>query len=211
VNEMNVSLTPTEKKILQAATEVFLEKGRRGARMAEIARRAGINKALLHYYFRSKDRLYLMVFRLKIRQFFDEIFASLPQTDDIQEFTRQLISLYIEKLYRHNQVTQFILWELAQGGEELRHLFREALHGNQTPRVQYLVEKFRTAMERGEIARCDVVHLILTLVGASLYPFIAREVVETIYPDVQVLTPEFVEQRKQEVFRIVWNGLKPRT
>ena len=53
----------TEQKILLAAKKIFVEKGLEGARMQEIANEAGINKALLHYYFRSKDKLFEGVFR----------------------------------------------------------------------------------------------------------------------------------------------------
>ncbi len=56
----------TEKKIINAATAVFMEKGKDGARMQEIADKAGINKALLHYYFRSKEKLFTNVFNLEI-------------------------------------------------------------------------------------------------------------------------------------------------
>ena len=64
----------TEKRILQAATEVFLQKGMGGARMQEIADKAGINKAMLHYYFRSKDRLYEQVFTGQLEHFFNGLF-----------------------------------------------------------------------------------------------------------------------------------------
>ena len=57
----------TEQKILQAATEIFLEKGHDGARMQVIADKAGINKALLHYYFRSKDKLFRTVFKKELQ------------------------------------------------------------------------------------------------------------------------------------------------
>ncbi len=207
---MTDSSVSTEEKILQAATREFLEKGRQGARMAEIARKAGINKALLHYYFRSKDRLYLEVFRRQIHRFFEDIFDALPQTADIQEFTRQLIALYIEKLYHNKQIIQFIIWELGRGGQELQPLFREALGKKQRHRLEFLQNKFRQAMERGEIAQCNVQHLLLTLIGASLYPFIARKLIGGIFPEIEVFSPEFVERRKEEVFRIIWYGLNPR-
>jgi TetR/AcrR family transcriptional regulator len=56
------SYSETERKILQAAREVFQRKGLYGARMQEIADAAGINKALLHYYFRNKDKLFDAIF-----------------------------------------------------------------------------------------------------------------------------------------------------
>jgi TetR/AcrR family transcriptional regulator len=66
----------TRDKIFRAATQVFEEKGYSGARMQEIADRAGINKALLHYYFRSKDQLFMAVFQVLISKMFEKIFAT---------------------------------------------------------------------------------------------------------------------------------------
>ena len=58
----------TREKIFRAATEIFEEKGYAAARMQEIADRAGINKALLHYYFTTKEQLFMAVFQL-LKQF----------------------------------------------------------------------------------------------------------------------------------------------
>ncbi|HNA17232.1 MAG TPA: helix-turn-helix domain-containing protein, partial [Ferruginibacter sp.] len=52
----------TEQKILESARNVFIQKGLAGARMQDIADHAGVNKALLHYYFTSKDKLFNIVF-----------------------------------------------------------------------------------------------------------------------------------------------------
>ena len=60
----------TEEKIFEAATDVFVEKGMDGARMQDIADKAGINKALLHYYFRTKDKLFNAVFEMIAKKIF---------------------------------------------------------------------------------------------------------------------------------------------
>ena len=58
----------TEQKIREAARKVFQAKGMHGARMQDIADTAGINKALLHYYFRSKDQLFEAIFKEALQQ-----------------------------------------------------------------------------------------------------------------------------------------------
>ena len=67
----------TEDKIFEAATIVFEEKGLAGARMQNIADRAGINKALLHYYFRTKDHLFEAVFTALAKKMFAKILSYL--------------------------------------------------------------------------------------------------------------------------------------
>ena len=70
----------TEEKIFEAATEVFEEKGMDGARMQDIANHAGINKSLLHYYFRTKDHLFNAVFEKLAGKMFRK-FAPLFEKD----------------------------------------------------------------------------------------------------------------------------------
>jgi len=65
-----------EKNILQAALQVFIEKGRDGARMQEIADNAGVNKMFLHYYFRNKDTLFLEVVKKIVTDLYDHVICS---------------------------------------------------------------------------------------------------------------------------------------
>ena len=82
----------TEEKIIEAATKIFLEKGKDGARMQEIADRAGINKALLHYYFRSKEKLYQEVFSNELKHFFTSILGTIKERQDFKEFIQTFIN-----------------------------------------------------------------------------------------------------------------------
>ena len=75
--------TETEKKIFLAALEVFGREGRNGARMQQIADLAGINKALVHYYFRSKDKLYEEVLSYVVDHFLTDLGRTLENSDKI--------------------------------------------------------------------------------------------------------------------------------
>ena len=77
----------TEQRILYAAHVVFLHRGTAGARMQDIASQAGVNQALLHYYFRSKDRLSEAVFRRAAAQL--TIFDRQEQRADLLRYTEQ--------------------------------------------------------------------------------------------------------------------------
>src|SRR5690349_8657956 len=85
----------TEKKILEAARKVFLAQGMAGARMQDIADKAGINKAMLHYYFRSKDKLFEMIFKEAMAGFVpwaNAVFdADIPLFQKIEQFTSEYI------------------------------------------------------------------------------------------------------------------------
>src|SRR5271169_392301 len=94
---------PTKEKILAAAKKVFMTKGMAGARMQDIADEAGINKALLHYYFRSKDKLFEMIYLEEAKKFFPKISmifqSELPLFEKIKQFADEYISEILENPY----------------------------------------------------------------------------------------------------------------
>ena len=102
----------TEEKIFEAATDVFIEKGMDGARMQEIADRAGINKALLHYYYRSKEKLFDAVFTIIAKQMLKR-FA--PVFDENLRWRRKSGSLSANRFYEEKpKASAFILNEVSR-------------------------------------------------------------------------------------------------
>jgi len=198
----------TEARILQAATEVFLNKGRDGARMQEIAEKAGINKALLHYYFRSKDRLYEEVFRKECGAYIGSFLASVPETEDMEVFLRFFIDHYIDRLAQRPQVVSFVLWEIQQGGERFGRIIREFLFREENDARPFIVDIVARAVASGRIRKVDPIQFILSLLGVCVYPFVARPILERIVDGLDVLSEAFLEKRKEEVFRLFWEGIQ---
>src|ERR1700759_4757996 len=102
----------TEEKILSAAKKVFLTKGMDGARMQDIADEAGINKALLHYYFRSKDKLFEQIFLDVAGALLPRIFAILESDRGLFEKIESFCDEYISQLIETPYVPIFILNEI---------------------------------------------------------------------------------------------------
>lgn len=199
--------TATESKIIAAATAVFLQKGKDGARMQEIADRAGINKAMLHYYFRSKDKLYEEVFSAQLERFFFSIVDAVPKANNVQEFLANFVDNYMRYLVENEGLVRFIIWEIQSGGvlmsRKIRQLFSQ--RGHVRPLFLDLIEN---AVSRGEIRRIDPVQFIISLIGVCAYPFIARPILEQVFPGLQVNSEEFIQKRKQEVVRLLWEGVR---
>ena len=200
--------TETEAKIIQAATEVFLEKGKDGARMQEIAQKANINKALLHYYFRSKDKLYETVFRERVFRFLDELFSSVPQTDDIKTVLKEFTANYIDLISTHPELIRFILWEVRQGGQYMGDALKDIFAKHGFTKFPFL-EKVQNAINSGTIRPLDPLHLIISVIGVCVYPFIAQPLLENAIPGVQVTSPAFLQKRKEEIFKLIWEGIHP--
>ncbi|MFZ0389109.1 MAG: TetR family transcriptional regulator [Calditrichia bacterium] len=198
----------TEQKIIEAATAVFLQKGKQGARMQEIADRAGINKALLHYYFRSKDQLYQQVFNHQVRQIMLDIFQSMPLHQNFREYLQFFIEEYISRLHRSPQIVRFMLWEIDNEADNLKTALSELFRSPAQAPPREFILRIQQAVEKREIRPLDPYHLLFNILGMCLYVFTARPILQAIFPEVETTSEAFVQKRKQEIFELVWRGIR---
>jgi AcrR family transcriptional regulator len=159
----------TEEKILEAAKHVFVAKGMEGARMQEIADEAGINKALLHYYFRSKERLFEAIFSEIIKFAFPKITKIIASDEPIANKIEQIVDAYVSLLMKHPFIPGFIIKEL---NRDPSGLFKLIINFGLNPQV--IVDQIELAMDRGEIIRMDPRHLALNIISMCVFPFAAR-------------------------------------
>jgi TetR/AcrR family transcriptional regulator len=199
----------TEQKIFEAAREIFIQQGHDGARMEEIANKAGINKALLHYYFRSKNKLYQEVFRREVRQLLSDLIGSINLNLDIKDLLKLFISNYLDRLHDNPLVVRFFLWEIRSGGHHIKEILQPLLDSENGPVPRKLVLKFEKAISRREIRNLDPYHLVFNLISMCIYTFIAEPVIEVIFPEIDVRDDTFIDQRKNEIFNLIWQGIKP--
>ena len=115
----------TDERIYEAARDIFHERGFDGARMQEIANRAGINKALLHYYYRSKDLLFEKVYQAAAKKLFPNIMVSLRSDDPLPKKVRLFVSGYIDTLRDNPYMPGFILHELNRNPDRLKNFLRQ--------------------------------------------------------------------------------------
>lgn len=199
-----------ETRIFEAALEVFARKGRDGARMQQIADRAGINKAMLHYYFRSKERLYAAVFRY-VFQRFGEAFLDAVELEAERSFETALASFvdrYIDFVGANLDVLRLMVNEFLAGGEVVRaQMVAQLATGSAPP--QRLLMLLTRAIERGEIRPVEPRHLMLTLISACLFPFVAFPMVATLFPEAEADRAQFLAERKRQVLDLVRRGIDP--
>ena len=195
----------TEDKILDAATEIFLNKGMEGARMQEIADKASINKALLHYYFRSKDKLFDAILTKIMNLAFPQISKILFSANPFVEKVEQVIDIYITLLLKHPQLPTFMIKEMNREGS-LLFKFIEKQHVS----VQPIFKEIQDAMDRGEIRRMKPEHLVVNMLSVCVFPFAARPMIKNVALNGQDdLLNEFLEQRRTEVKEFVLKAIKP--
>ena len=156
----------TEERIITAAQKVFLRKGFSATRTRDIAEEAGINLALLNYYFRSKQKLFELVMREKFQKLTSHIVPVLNNTTTSLEQKIELITdSYIEALSENPDLPIFVL-------NELRKKNFEFLPGMPTNKI-FMESSFFSQLKK---RRVDInpVQFLLTLVGMVIFPFIAR-------------------------------------
>ena len=189
----------TEDRIFSAATDIFEEKGLAAARMQDIADKAGINKALLHYYFRTKDKLFAAVFDKLAEKMFRKFAGILAKDMPLEEKIKYFFEEHISFLHKNPKLPLFILGEISQN-PELLEKFLSKINFNEI--------KGRTDGTTPGLNEEDLSHLIVTLVSLTVFPIAARPVIEGILDRQGIDYNEFIKQRKTWAPEFVINSLK---
>ncbi|HGY55741.1 MAG TPA: TetR family transcriptional regulator [Caldithrix abyssi] len=199
-----------EELILKTAMDVFIEKGRHGAKMQEIADRAGINKALLHYYFRTKEKLYAKIFEYLINKNLSELFELFDADLPFADFLRFFISGYMDVINKNPKIPLFMLKELSEGGGTVKAILTNLRNSGKLDKNK-IVKKIEQAVKDGEIAPVDPLQLIGTVIGSCLFFFIAEPIFKTIFIEEDNFDRQaFIEQRKEAVYQTILYGILPR-
>ena len=199
--------TRTEKKIIEAATTVFSEKGKDGARMQEIADTAGINKALLHYYFRSKNKLFKIVFLYQFKKIISSIFSSIDDDDNFYNFLHSFVSSYIRHINPLKKLLRFVIWEIGKDDPELFSSVKSAFIEQGFP-DNPIIMKTKEAIKTGQIKAVDPVHFTVSLLGMCIFPFITYQFIGKIIPGADMDNPDFIDNRADEIVRVIWDGIR---
>jgi AcrR family transcriptional regulator len=157
----------TEEKIMQAAQKVFMKKGYAATRTRDIAEEAGINLALLNYYFRSKEKLFDIIMLEKLTKFFGVIAPVLNNEDISLEQKVVLVSgNYIDMLNDNPELPLFILSEIRSNPER----FATKLPLNKIA-DSHLVKQLHE--KRPDL---HPLHFLMNLLGMTVFPFIMKPV-----------------------------------
>jgi TetR/AcrR family transcriptional regulator len=199
----------TRDRIFQAASDVFEEKGYDGARMQEIADRAGINKALLHYYFRTKDQLFAAVFQVLLRKMFEKIISIFMEDISFKDKIRKYFDQHIEILIKNPKLPIFLLNEISRN-PDLVEGFYGTLPFDQLQSTVY--HSHAKELKGYGIKKDDMPQLIMTIVSLSVFPFAARDVIKMMIPEMgdNKKFIAFMRERKEFAADLVITALKNR-
>jgi AcrR family transcriptional regulator len=186
----------TEEKIKNAARTVFLKKGYAATRTRDIAEEAGINLALLNYYFRSKEKLFEIIMLQTLFDFYQTILIVLnDENTDFKQKIEVLVAKYIDKMQKEPHIPLFILNELQNRPEDflqkvpIKDIFYNTVFFRQ----------FYQEVETGKIAEPNLVNFLMNLMSLVIIPFVAQPLIKTIGGISSSQFTKLLEERKKMI------------
>ncbi|MBD5238437.1 MAG: TetR/AcrR family transcriptional regulator [Bacteroidales bacterium] len=201
-----MSQISTEQKILKAAEAEFLAKGFDGARTTSIARAAGVTHAMLHYYFRSKEKLFQQIISEKFSHLQGIMLSSLLDADKpLMEKISQAIEQHLDFLAANPDLPRFLLTILSGNPELLSTAMSTLNVSGMSSIIQAEIDR---NAEAGLCRRIDARMLLLDIVSLNIFSFISAPVISLLLGSFTE-SPEFIEQRKKNNVEIILNKLRP--
>lgn len=204
VNVSDPNSSSTEEKILEAAKKIFIRHGLEGTSMQQIADEAQINKSLLHYYYRTKEKLFTAVFSFALRYIVPEIMGIMNSNDSIFLKIERIVSEYMELLMKNKFIPAFVLHEINRNPDRLFEIFK-----NSGIQPEIFVNQFNAEIQKGTIRPMDPRHLVVNILSLCIFPVAARPLVQRIFFNNQEGDYfEFLEERKKLVTDFVVHAIK---
>lgn len=200
--------TNSEERILQAAEELFITKGYDGTKTTQIAEKAGVTHAMLHYYFRTKDKLFERIVNEKIQFIFSSI--TLPLSRNASSFTERIkgiVETHFDILVQNPTLPRFIMNEVIANKERASQLMQK-LSPMANLMAQSLQAEADNAAQKGEIEAIDVKLLMLDILSLNVMTFITYPFFETIFPASSEQKSMFLAARKAENVTLIMKRIQ---
>jgi len=187
----------TEDKIRAAAFKIFQQKGFAGTKTRDIAEEAGINLALLNYYYRSKEKLFNIVMEESLKQLFSRLLLILGNpTTTISYKIDTIVDLYINLLKENPNIPLFILSELQANPENLWKII-----GSPDFLIQEVavIQQIEEQMKKSGVEYFDPFHIIINVVSMTIFPFAAKPLVKILNKQDDDEFEQFIETRRKMI------------
>lgn len=193
----------TEQRILNAARKVFTQKGMAAARMQEVAEEAGINKALLHYYFKDKQHLFEGVFKESAQRQFGCIWDSLKQCDCLFPAIEAFVTAYLDRMIEEPMLPLFIANELNRDAKGLADFVDRGKESR--ARFLHMVEEAR---KNGEIIDIDPRELLVNIMALCAHPFIVQPMLKHIHGISDEAFRRMIQKRRKSVPEFIIRSIR---
>ena len=191
---MSEKTLDTEQKIKEAARKIFHEKGFAATKTRDIAEEAGINLALLNYYFRSKEKLYDIIMLETIQDFFGNILLVLnDEKTSLHEKLELFVAKYIDYISKNIDIPLFILNEARKNPEE----FAQQLDFEEKIKNSKFAQQFKKEVKKGNVAKGNPLHILMNISSLIIFPFIASPLIKAVTKTKQAEFDQMMKERKK--------------
>ena len=194
----------TESLILEAAKSIFQTKGMDGARMQEIADEAGINKAMLHYYYRSKQLLFEAVFKHAFSLLAPQLSTILNDDSSIEEKVRNFTTNYISFILKHPYLPGFIIQELNRNPDFILKMKEQPGF----PNTEKFKKQVAIEIEKGYLKPIKWEQLFMNIMALNIFPFIAAPLIKAFMNVDDEYFEQLLINRKTQVVDFIINSIK---
>ncbi len=195
----------TEQVILQTARKIFIQKGLAGARMQDIADQAGFNKALVHYYFTSKEKLFDLVFEQEMSNLFSNLVGIMSADLPLFKKIENIVSLDIDRLTQFPGLPIFVLNEMSRNPDVILKRVKKIP-------VQKVMDGFQkqinSEIKKGTIKKITADQLFINIQSLCIFPFIARPMIKGLLQLDDKTYLAMIEKRKTEVAQFIISAIK---
>lgn len=196
----------TEQTILEAAEQEFLEKGFAGAKTTAIAKRAGVNHAMIHYYFRTKENLFTMVFQQKIRILAESFSQSFNQDLSFFDQLKLAIGTHFDFIAANPQLLFFVYGEIITNDRRKKMLVQSVF-----PKLKGIVKRLKDGIdaevENGTIRFIRPTELLMNIIALNAITFLAMPLLQIIKRNNKEVE-KLLKQRRENNIQFIINGLK---
>jgi len=198
----------TEQMILETAERLFLRKGYAMTSTTEIAREVGCNQALVHYYFRTKDRLFEAIFEKKVRLFVSTLLQVTNEEVSFEEKLKKRIEAHFDIIRANPRIPFLFFNELTTNPERLKAFIGKI---QEIPKsvINKIDSELQSEIQKGNIRPMKTFDLIVTIVALNVALFISSPVIRAATGVSDEEFNEMIERRKKENVLIILRSLKP--
>ena len=201
---MSSSLS-TEEKIKAAAKQVFISKGFSGCTSRELAKASGMNVALVNYYFRSKNKLFQLIFQTVMDEFFESMVSVFSSDLSIKDKLKILIEREYDFLSKYPEIPRFIINELSRKNNDVlavTHILPKIYNTG-------VITQALEAQKKGEMRKVDMVGITLLVISNCQYPFMAKPLIKNLHNLIYEQYQKHLELHKGMVSEMIIGYLFP--
>ena len=192
----------TEQHLKDTARRIFLKEGKMLATTQEIADAAGVNRTLLHYYFRSRDALFDIVFQEALTQLRKRIHEVIGSKLVFRDKIESLIQVFYEELTELPYLETFIALQLNQEPHKYQELFIHLPGGKE--RIKNFLKEIQEEMEKGSIPEMKPINYFINLFSLMAYPYVARPIYKNLFGLSDTSYNKLLPERKDIIMSLLF-------